>query len=184
MCSTKSVRAGDVIALAAWTAEYYAVTPASIDRGPAPKRADHGRRAQDAGRRITAAGLGLWTKRGEAGPFSLTSNSSLLELWPPAASRPELAARLRRGYIARLARQALVSLRQDRVNRDPFSPDFEAPPADRRRLTGAGERARPADVARRRARVASPFCTASPAAARRKSICGSPRQSATAAGQR
>jgi primosomal protein N' (replication factor Y) len=62
----------------------------------------------------------------------------LLAGTPTGIPTPELAARGFAAHtIARLARQALVSLRQDRVNRDPFTPyTFEAPAAEAdRRLT-------------------------------------------------
>src|SRR5205823_1499865 len=86
---------------------------------------------------ITAAGLGAL----EA-PFSLTPKQrEVLELLagtPTGIPTPELADRgFAAGTIARLARQALVSLRHERVNRDPFtSHTYEAASAEQgRRLT-------------------------------------------------
>jgi len=147
----------DVIALAAWTAEYYAAGVGETVTAVLPpktrgSRVDAHKTLRVAA--ITAAGLGaLDAKRGttpfsEGGakkgsyPFSLTAKQlAVLELLagtPAGLPTPVLAARgFAADTIARLARQALVSLRQDRVNRDPFTPQtFEAPPADLdRRLT-------------------------------------------------
>ena len=137
----------DVIALAAWTAEYYAAGAGEALTAVLPPKARGSRVDAHKTLRvaaITAAGLGaLEAKRGgEAGPFSLTAKQlALLELLagtPIGIPTPELAARgFAADTIARLARQVLVSLRQDRVNRDPFTPStFEAPAAEAdRRLT-------------------------------------------------
>lgn len=157
----------DVIALAAWTAEYYAAGAGEALTAVLPPKARGSRVDAHKTLRvaaITAAGLGvLEAKRGRESfsdggaiverpsgvgpkmtpvPFSLTAKQlALLELLagtPTGIPTPELAAR---GFVAhtisRLARQALVSLRQDRVNRDPFTPStFEAPaPEADRRLT-------------------------------------------------
>jgi len=139
---------GDVIDLATWTAEYYGAGPGEALAGVLPPKA-RGARA-DAHKTlrvasITAAGLdALQTKRGTGpNPFSVTTKQrevlELLEGAPAGLPTPELAAR---GYgsdtIARLAKQALVSLRQERVERDPFSaetPDATAVEADRRLTT-------------------------------------------------
>jgi primosomal protein N' (replication factor Y) len=157
---------GDVIALAAWTAEYYAAGAGEALTAVLPPKARGSR--VDAHKTvrvaaITAAGLGAleeWGRESFSGvgasgkplsggrarttpvPISLTAKQlAVLELLagtPTGIPTPELAAR---GFgadtIARLARQALVSLRQDRVNRDPFtSQTFEAPAGDLdRRLT-------------------------------------------------
>jgi len=137
----------DVIALAAWTAEYYAAGAGEALTAVLPPKARGSRVDAHKTLRVaamTAAGLGaLEAKRGgEAGPFSLTAKQlALLELLagtPIGIPTPELAARgFAADTIARLAKQALVSLRQDRVNRDPFTPStFEAPAAEAdRRLT-------------------------------------------------
>ena len=148
---------GDVIDLATWTAEYYGAGPGEALAGVLPPKA-RGARA-DAHKTlrvasITPAGLdALQTKRGRESfsekrkktpdPFSPTTKQrevlELLEGAPAGLPTPELAAR---GYgsdtIARLAKQALVSLRQERVERDPFSaetPDATAVDADRRLTT-------------------------------------------------
>jgi primosomal protein N' (replication factor Y) len=157
---------GDVIALAAWTAEYYAAGAGEALTAVLPPKARGSR--VDAHKTvrvaaITAAGLGAleeWGRESFSGvgasgkplsggrarttpvPISLTAKQlAVLELLagtPTGIPTPELAARgFGAGTIARLARQALVSLRQDRVNRDPFtSQTFEAPAGDLdRRLT-------------------------------------------------
>ena len=157
----------DVIALAAWTSEYYAAGAGEALTAVLPPKARGSRVDAHKTLRvaaITAAGLGaLEAKRGRESfsgtvpsgeppsgvgpkmtpvPFSLTAKQlGLLELLagtPTGLPTPELAARgFAADTIARLARQALVSLRQDRVNRDPFTPStFEAPAAEAdRRLT-------------------------------------------------
>ena len=148
---------GDVIDLATWTAEYYGAGPGEALAGVLPPKA-RGARA-DAHKTlrvasIAAAGLeALQGKRGRESfdamhettpvPFSLTTKQrevlELLEGAPAGLPTPELAAR---GYgsdtIARLVKQALVSLRQERVERDPFSaetPAATAVEADRRLST-------------------------------------------------
>jgi len=113
---------------------------------------------------ITAAGLGALetqsgrrsfsgqeAKRGtapfsgvsaEKGPYPFSPKQrELLELLagtPTGIPTPELAERgFAADTIGRLAKQAFVSLRQDRVNRDPFTPhSYEAATAEQdRRLT-------------------------------------------------
>src|SRR6185503_1841703 len=133
---------GDVIALAAWTAEYYAAGAGEALTAVLPPKARGSRVDGHKTLRvaaITAAGLGALEERGRDStpvPFSLTAKQrDVLELLagsPTGLPTPELAARgFAADTIARLARQALVSLRQDRVNRDPFTPQaFEVPAAD------------------------------------------------------
>ena len=81
---------------------------------------------------VTAAGLGAL----EAGRLTGKQREALEVLAgaPSGIPTPALAGR---GFspdtIARLARQTLVSLRQDRVDRDPFTSAFESVPPDRAR---------------------------------------------------
>ena len=138
---------GDIIALAKWTAEYYAAGPGEVVTAVLPPRA-RGSRA-DAHKTlrvaaITAAGIeALHAETGrESNPFSLTAKQrgalELLAGTPVGIPTPELAARgFASDTISRLAKQALVSLRRDRVDRDPFAaPAFEAASAAAdRRLT-------------------------------------------------
>jgi primosomal protein N' (replication factor Y) len=157
----------DVIALAAWTSEYYAAGAGEALTAVLPPKARGSRVDGHKTLRvaaITAAGLGaLEAKRGRESfpdvvgigeppsgvgpkmtpvPFSLTAKQlavlDLLAGAPTGIPTPDLAERgFAADTIARLARQALVSLRQDRVTRDPFTPQtFEAPRSEvDRRLT-------------------------------------------------
>ena len=130
---------GDVIALARWTAEYYAAGAGEAVTAVLPPKARGSRVDAHKTLRvaaITAAGLGAI----ESGGLTAKQRDvlELLAGTPTGIPTPELAERgFAAGTIARLARQALVSLRQDRVNRDPLTPlTFEAPAADPdRRLT-------------------------------------------------
>jgi primosomal protein N' (replication factor Y) len=136
----------DVIALATWTAEYYAAGAGEAVTAVLPPKARGSRVDAHKTLRvaaITAAGLGaLEAKTARPHPFSLTPKQlDVLELLagtPAGIPTPALAERgFAADTIARLARQGLVSLRQDRINRDPFNPPtFEVPAADAdRRLT-------------------------------------------------
>jgi primosomal protein N' (replication factor Y) len=161
----------DVIALAAWTAEYYAAGVGETLTAVLPPKARGSRVDAHKTLRvaaITAAGLGaLEAKRGRGSfsdpkieanggreplpgvgaktipvPFSLTPKQlDVLELLagtPAGIPTPELAERgFAADTIARLAKHAFVTLRHDRVNRDPFTPQtYEAAsPEQDRRLT-------------------------------------------------
>ncbi len=143
----------DVIALATWTAEYYAAGVGEAVMAVLPPKARGSR--VDAHKTIrvaaiTAAGLGAIEAVGDgsvAATRVTAKQREALELLagtPTGIPTPELAERgFAADTIARLARQALVSLRQDRVNRDPFTPQtFESPAADvDRRLTAEQARA-------------------------------------------
>jgi len=136
----------DVIALAQWTAEYYGAgigetIPAVLPPKARGVRADAHKTVRVAA--ITAAGLGaVEEQHAEAESLALSAKQrEVLELLagsPAGIPTPDLA---QRGFasdtITRLARHALVSLRQDVVHRDPLtSQSFAAPPADEdRRLT-------------------------------------------------
>ncbi|HET9833735.1 MAG TPA: primosomal protein N' [Vicinamibacterales bacterium] len=128
----------EVVALAQWTAEYYAAGPGDTITAVLPPMARGGR--QDAHKTvrvaaITAAGLDL-VGGGDPGVALCTSQTEsvgrpfqgrqlealqLLAGTPSGITTPELATRgITADAIARLARRGLISLRADRVDRDPF----------------------------------------------------------------
>jgi primosomal protein N' (replication factor Y) len=143
----------EVIALATWTAEYYTAGVGEAVTAVLPpktrgSRADAHKTLRVAA--ITAAGLdALQQKRGRESffekrkktpvPFSLTTKQcDVLELLaglPTGVPTPQLAERgFAADTIARLATHGLVSLRHDRVNRDPFSVQaFEVTAAEQSR---------------------------------------------------
>jgi primosomal protein N' (replication factor Y) (superfamily II helicase) len=139
----------DVVALARWTGEYYAGGAGAAITAVLPPKA-RGIRA-DAHKTlrvvsITAAGLELV---GEADPDvgrafkgrHSTKQLSVLEMLagcPAGIPAPQLAAKgIAADTIARLKNHALVSVRHDRIDRDPFeAASLTALPVDAsRRLT-------------------------------------------------
>ena len=134
----------DVVELARWTAEYYAAGPGDTITAVLPPMARGGR--SDAHKTIrvasiTAAGLELVGLNSVGRPFqgrqdgeaaSLAPRTTqltdkqreVLELLagtPTGISTPELASRgIAADAITRLAKRGLISLRADRVDRDPF----------------------------------------------------------------
>lgn len=124
---------GEVIALAKWTAEYYAAGPGEAITALLPPKARDAR--SDAHKTIrmaaiTPAGLGLLDSQNGQVPDSeqarLTMKQrEMLELLagvPSGLSTPGLAARgFTSDTVGRLARRGLVTFRSDRVDRDPFS---------------------------------------------------------------
>jgi len=141
----------DVVDLARWTAEYYAAGPGDTITAVLPPMARGGR--SDAHKTIrvasiTAAGLDFVERpfQGREGggperPALRTSQLQLLELLagtPAGISTPDLASRgIAADAVTRLAKRGLISLRADRVDRDPFdmaaAKDVAADPS--RRLT-------------------------------------------------
>ena len=122
----------DVVALARWTAEYYAGGAGAAITAVLPPKA-RGDRA-DAHKTlrvvsITAAGLELV---GAGGPDEAAAlqgrrsakQHSLLEMLagcPAGIPAPQLAAQgMAADTIARLKKHGLVTVRQDRIDRDPF----------------------------------------------------------------
>jgi primosomal protein N' (replication factor Y) len=128
----------DVVDLARWTAEYYAGGAGAAITAVLPPKARGGR--ADAHKKIrvvsiTAAGLELVGAAPER-----PKQHSLLELLagaPAGIPAPELAAKgIAADTVARLRKRGLVSVRQDRIDRDPFEAALTAPPNDpARRLT-------------------------------------------------
>ena len=153
----------DVVELARWTAEYYAGGVGAAITAVLPPKA-RGIRA-DAHKRIrvvsiTAAGLEL-VGRPFQGRLS-SKQHALLEMLagaPAGIPAPEFAARgFSADSVARLKKHGLVSVRQDRIDRDPFEAALNAPPNDpARRLTAEQQ-----DALSRLRALAAPgtFCVA------------------------
>ncbi len=132
----------EVIALAQWTAEYYAAGPGDTITAVLPPLARGGR--QDAHKTvrvasITAAGIDAVASAQQRQLEAL----QLLASAPAGISTPELASRgIAADVVARLASRGFVSLRVERVDRDPFdaaATRVERDPA--RRLTPEQESA-------------------------------------------
>jgi primosomal protein N' len=165
----------DVVELARWTAEYYAAGPGDTITAVLPPMARGGR--SDAHKTIrvaaiTAAGLEHvgrpFQGRQDGGPERpalRTSQTELLELLagaPSGITTPELTSRgFAADAVARLAKRGLISLRADRVDRDPFdaaaAKDIAVDPA--RADARAGRRVHPAQGLRPRRKSRS-RCTA------------------------
>jgi primosomal protein N' (replication factor Y) len=121
----------EVVALAQWTAEYYAAgvgdtIPALLPPMARGGRADAHRTMRVAA--ITAAGLEAVTRADIGRPVEgrLTAKQrdalELLAGTPTGIATPALAARgIAADAISRLAKHGYISLRQDRVDRDPFA---------------------------------------------------------------
>ena len=129
----------EVIELARWTAEYYAAGPGETITAVLPPKARGGRADAHKTMRvaaITVAGLealgagGLTPKQSEA--------LALLAAAPDGLPTPQLAKRgVAAEAVSRLVRQGFASVRQDRVDRDPFdAPSIQIAATDpARRLT-------------------------------------------------
>ena len=130
----------DVVALARWTAEYYAAgvgdtIPALLPPMARGGRADAHKTTRMAA--ITAAGL-----EAIVGDQKLTPRQrqalELLAGTPTGIATPALAARgIAADAISRLAKRGYISLRQDRVDRDPFAVSLGSNPHPDPRLTPA-----------------------------------------------
>ena len=130
----------DVVALARWTAEYYAGGAGAAITAVLPPKA-RGPRA-DAHKTIrvvsiTAAGLeaiGVDGAPRRAALHLSAKQRSALEMLcgvPGGIRAPQLAANgIAADTIARLKRHGLVSIRHDRIDRDPFESSFDAPATD------------------------------------------------------
>ena len=113
----------DVVALARWTAEYYAAgvgdaIPALLPPMARGGRADAHKTTRVAS--ITAAGLEAVAAGGV--PGKQLEGLQLLSGSPAGMATAALAARgIAADAISRLAKHGYISLRQDRVDRDPFA---------------------------------------------------------------
>jgi primosomal protein N' (replication factor Y) len=140
----------DVVALARWTAEYYAAGPGDTITTVLPPKARGGRADAHKTMRvasITASGLELLqlvAPKPEAkadGPQITTKQREALEVLastPDGIPTPQLSARgIAADVVARLVRHGFVSVRQDRLDRDPFQTAVVPPPVvdPARRLT-------------------------------------------------
>ena len=114
----------DVVALARWTAEYYAAgvgdtIPALLPPMARGGRADAHKTSRMAA--ITAAGIEALRRDQKLTPKQREA-LELLAGTPAGLATPALAARgIAADVISRLARRDYLSLRQDRIDRDPFS---------------------------------------------------------------
>jgi primosomal protein N' (replication factor Y) len=146
---------GDVIALARWTAEYYACGIGETMTSVLPPKArghrpDARKRIQvvaaTAKGRAVAADLRDRVATAAEGPAGLTARQrgalDHLIRASQAPSLPELAAQgVGRAVVARLVRHGLAAIGSRHVDRDPFSADFYdvVPPSTDRRLTSEQE---------------------------------------------
>jgi primosomal protein N' (replication factor Y) len=136
----------EVIALARWTAEYYAAGIGDTITALLPPMARGGRADAHKTTRvaaITAAGLEALSSDavgpapsdvGRSFKGRLTDKQrealELLAGTPTGIATPALAGRgIAADAISRLARHGYISLRQDRVDRDPFASDAHQVPA-------------------------------------------------------
>ena len=112
----------DVVSLARWTAEYYAAGAGETITAVLPPKARGDRSDAHKSRRVaalTAAGRGALE-----GPALTPKQREALEILSGVRDglpTPALAARgIGADTVSRLARQGLIGLRQERVDRDPF----------------------------------------------------------------
>jgi primosomal protein N' (replication factor Y) len=125
----------EVVDLARWTAEYYAAGPGDTITAVLPPKA-RGARA-DAHKTMRVASITAMGLEHVARPFEgrdggperpalqVTTKQhealSLLASAPDGIPTPQLASRgIAADVVARLVRHGLVSIRQDRIDRDPF----------------------------------------------------------------
>jgi primosomal protein N' (replication factor Y) len=112
----------DVIALARWTAEYYAAGPGDTITAVLPPKARGGRADAHKTKRvaaITVAGLEALAS-GDLTPKQ-RDGLALLAAAPGGLPTPELAARgVSADAVSRLVRMGFAGVRNDRVDRDPF----------------------------------------------------------------
>jgi len=112
----------DVVELARWTAEYYAAGPGDTITAVLPPMARGGR--SDAHKTIRVASITASGHESLAGDGLTDKQREALELLsgtPTGITTPELASRgVAADAVARLAKRGLISLRADRLDRDPF----------------------------------------------------------------
>jgi len=121
----------DVVALAQWTAEYYAAgvgdtIPALLPPMARGGRADAHKTMRVAA--ITAAGIEALAAEGGLTPKQ-RDVLAILAGTPTGIATPALAARgIAPDAISRLAKHGYISLRHDRVDRDPFADEPKVRP--------------------------------------------------------
>jgi primosomal protein N' (replication factor Y) (superfamily II helicase) len=112
----------DIVELARWTAEYYAAGPGDTITAVLPPMARGGR--SDAHKTIRVAAItaaGLEVVASGVAPQKQLEALHLLAGTPTGISTPELASRgIAADAVARLAKRGFISVRDDRVDRDPF----------------------------------------------------------------
>jgi len=114
----------DVVALARWTAEYYAAgvgdtIPALLPPMARGGRADAHKTTRVAA--ITGAGVAALAAA-QSLPHRQREALEILATSPTGIGTPDLAARgIAAAAISRLAKHGYISLRHDRVERDPWS---------------------------------------------------------------
>jgi len=110
----------DVVALAQWTAEYYAAGPGDTITAVLPPMARGGRQDSHKTVRVAAITTAGLEALHSASPKQLEA-LQLLAGTPTGIATPELASRgVGPAAVARLAKSGFVSVRSDRVDRDPF----------------------------------------------------------------
>src|SRR4051812_23982710 len=112
----------DVIDLARWTADYYAAGPGDTITAVLPPKARGGRAdAHKTMRVATATVAGLESLAAGTLKGRQLDAMELLAGAPSGLGTPELAERgITADVVSRLVRGGLVSIRQERVDRDPF----------------------------------------------------------------
>jgi primosomal protein N' (replication factor Y) len=112
----------DVVALARWTAEYYAAGVGDTIPALLPPMARGGRAdAYKTSRVASITAAGIEAVAADALPAKQREALELLAGSPAGIPTAALASRgVAAGAVARLARRGYVSVRQDRVDRDPF----------------------------------------------------------------
>ena len=112
----------EVVELARWTAEYYAAGPGDTITAVLPPKARGGRADAHKTMRVATAtvagleGLAAGTLKGRQ-----LDAMELLAGAPAGLATTELAERgITADVVSRLVRGGLVSIRQERVDRDPF----------------------------------------------------------------
>ncbi len=112
----------EVVELARWTAEYYAAGPGDTITAVLPPKARGGRAdAHKTMRVATATVAGLESLAAGTLKARQLEAMELLAGAPGGLGTPELAERgIAADVVSRLVRGGLVSIRQERVDRDPF----------------------------------------------------------------
>jgi primosomal protein N' (replication factor Y) (superfamily II helicase) len=112
----------EVVELARWTAEYYAAGPGDTITAVLPPKARGGRADAHKTMRVAAATVAGLESLAAGTPTAKQREAlELLAAAPSGIATPELGERgITADVLSRLVRAGLVSLRRDRVERDPF----------------------------------------------------------------